>query len=248
MPRKRKKQNPTIIGNVDSENTASRIVSKSIVHTICPCCTGAYKDNYPIHLPTCIFFRMKQVDKLDSFSLSIIGQCYSCRATAIRYNNEFIFEHETKCSFVQRIPSSIRECKELIIKCGSRWPKVIRLEEGLRYVELYTPISKGVCGIICDYIRPDIQKNTINEFTNICYFCKHRMIIDSQEGPGLIIEIPLVDSNSHDMSFAHLECLDMYLNNAFINNENIRRAIYLPTFSEIDFISQTWKKFLKINF
>ena len=231
--------------------TSSIILSRSTEHTICPCCTGAsYKDSFPIHLSTCIFFGLKQVHKLDScYNLSIIGQCYSCRATAVRCNNKFIFEHETKCSFVQRIPSSIRESKELIIKCGFRWPKVIRLEEGFKYVELYTPISKDVCGIICEYIRPDIQKNTINEFTNICYFCKCQMNIDSLEGPGLIIEIPLVDSKSHDMSFAHLGCLDMYLNNAFIDSEKIRRT-YLPTFSENDFILQTWKTFnyLKTNY
>jgi hypothetical protein len=62
------------------------------------------------------------------------------------------------------------------------------------------------------------------------------MITDSQEGPALIIEIPLVNSNSHDMSFAHLGCLDKHLNNSFINEEVVRRATMLPIFSEIDFI------------
>jgi len=246
MPRKRKNQKPIIVGDVNSENTASRIISKSIVHTICPYCTGAsYNGSYPIHLPECIFVGLKQVHELDS-CLKLIGQCYSCRATAFRCNNEFIFNHETKCSFVQRIPRDIRECRDLILKCGHRWPKIKSLEEVLKDIVLHTLISTDVCSIINDYIRPDIQKITINKTTNTCYFCKNQMITDSQEGPALIIEIPLVNSNSHDMSFAHLGCLDKHLNNSFINEEVVRRATMLPIFSEIDFISKTWNKYLRI--
>lgn len=246
--RKRKVSKFKILGTLYHENESRKLLSKCTSRACCPCCMGvAYKGDFPIHIKGCEFANMTQVNEVLDESKILIGQCVSCGAMAVADEkmNNYMFAHYPLCCFLQQMPYNPQECGTLIGKFGNRWPKAIKLEDALTFVNI-TNLPKDLCNIINDYIMPEFKKTTIHSSRNTCYFCKHVVNPNEQLDIGLIINIPYFYYDLENMLIAHLGCVKL-MDVVYLTSERTKKNNGSPALDDIKFVTDTIQKYLELT-